>query len=670
MDEYSCPMRLCIWSGLRQSAWRKRSVVLVAIISLALPVWAQVFDMERDRVQMASLSGLMRFHTGDDADGKLGWARADFDDSTWPLISSDKDWSSQGYKGLSGFAWYRFKVVVPDDRKQLALYIPQIRTSYQVFADGKLVGSFGGFPPKATVYAIRRHVVLLAPEHGSQMEIAIRVWHWPQWAMYFGGGMTNAPRIGDNDVLNDWKSVQDKASFWDLLAQNCSALLNLLYGCAGLALFLMRRKEREYLWYGLSGIFFGSVFLVNDYATFHDVAELVSDPSTDMLAAAGFFSFFLFVWMMMGGRRTVWVWLTVASLCLHAGMWIVLATTNLPIATGNILLLLIDTPISVGPVVLLAQGVKRGDPEARFLLIPVGLNTLANWIGNVLVVILTAGYTWIIPLWTLWNRTFDWPFPFSLYDLSIWILLLAIVAIVVVRFARSRQEEDQYKSELEAARAVQQLLIPEKMPEVPSFRIESAYRPSRQVGGDFFYIRPESEQCVLLVVGDVSGKGLKAAMTVNLMVGALRTLPTLTPGQILAALNQGLMGQMQQGFVTCCAVRIARDGAVIIANAGHLPPYLDGIEVPVAPGLPLGITSGLVYEETALQLNPDSSLTLVTDGVVEARNAKGELFGFERTVAISDASADEIATAAEQFGQDDDITVLKITRLADAPSSG
>jgi len=663
-------MRLCIRFGSRLSKWRMPSVVLIAMISLALPLCAQTFDLEHDRVKMASLSGLMRFHTGDDPEGKLGWAHADFDDSQWPLISSEKDWSSQGYPGLSGFAWYRFKVIVPDDHKQFALYIPQIRTSYQVFADGKLVGSFGGFPPNATVYAIRRHVVLLTPEHGGQMEIAIRVWHWPQWAMYFGGGMTSAPRIGDADVLNDWKTVQDKGDLWELSAQNCSALLNLLYGCAGLALFLMRRKEREYLWYGLSGIFFGFVFLVNDYATFHDVAELVSDPSTDMLAAAGFFSFFMFVWMMMGGRRTVWVWLTVASFCLHAATWIVLATSDLPISTGNILLLLIDIPISVGPVVLLAQGVRRGDLEARLLLIPVGLNTLANWIGNVLIVILTAGYTWIRPMWTLWDRTFDWPFPFSLYDLSIWILQLAIVAIVVVRFARSRREEDQFKSELEAARAMQQLLIPEKMPAVPGFRIESAYRPAKQVGGDFFYIRPEGEQGDLLIVGDVSGKGLKAAMTVNLIVGALRTLPAMTPGHVLAALNDGLIGQMQDGFVTCCVARIGADGKVTLANAGHLPPYRDGIEMNVTPGLPLGISSGIEYEETVFSLEPGSSLTLVTDGVVEARDSKGQLFGFERTAAISDESADQIAAAAEQFGQDDDITVLKIRRLAHDPSGG
>jgi hypothetical protein len=643
-----------------------RSVAPLVLAALALPVCGQVFDMEHDRVQMAPLDGMMRFHTGDDAEGKLGWARADFDDSTWPLISSDKDWSSQGYPGLSGFAWYRFKVIVPDDQKQLALYIPQIRTSYQVFTDGKLVGSFGGFPPNGTVYQEHHHVVLLPQEHGGQMEIAIRVWHWPRWANYNGGGLRGIPRIGDAGILDEWKSLQDKVTFWDLSAQNYSALLNLLYAFIGLALYLMRRNEREYLWYSLSGFGFGLSLLVSSYAAFRDVPEFVSDPLTDMLLAVGFSSFFMFVWILMGARRTVWLWLTVASIALHAAIWIALVGTNLSVAAGVVLFLLIDIPVSVGPVVLLAQGVRRGQPEARLLLIPVALNTLANWIGDVLWAAVAAGISWVRPVWTLWSRTFFWPFTFGLLDLSIWILLLAILAIVVVRFVRSRREEDQFKGELEAARAVQQLLIPEKMPDVPGFRIESAYSPSRQVGGDFFYIRPESEQSVLLVVGDVSGKGLKAAMTVNLMVGALRTLPTLTPGQILAALNQGLMGQMQHGFVTCCAVRIARDGAVIVANAGHLPPYLDGIEVPLAPGLPLGISSGLVFDETTFRLDAGSSLTLVTDGVVEARDAKGELFGFERTAAISDASADQIAQAAERFGQDDDITVLKITRLADA----
>ena len=107
----------------------------------------------------------------------------------------------------------------------------------------------------------------------------------------------------------------------------------------------------------------------------------------------------------------------------------------------------------------------------------------------------------------------------------------------------------------------QQRLVPPAV-DVPGFRIESVYKPAAHVGGDFFYIRPLERGGVLVVVGDVSGKGLKAAMTVNLVIGALRTMPPLPPTRILAALNRGLVGQMQGGFVTCCAVRVDRGGAM------------------------------------------------------------------------------------------------------------
>ena len=171
-----------------------------------------------------------------------------FDDSNWPLISSGRSWSEQGYKDYGGFAWYRFKVLLPREHRQLGLYIPRIMTSYRVFADGKLVGSFGGFPPNGTVYSLHQHLVLLPTEQGGHIEIAIRVWHSPQWAMYNGGGMTGAPRIGDAGQLKDWMTLQNRNAFWELSAQDYLALLNFLYGTAGFALFLMRRNERLYLW--------------------------------------------------------------------------------------------------------------------------------------------------------------------------------------------------------------------------------------------------------------------------------------------------------------------------------------------------------------------------------------------------------------------------------------
>jgi phosphoserine phosphatase RsbU/P len=167
------------------------------------------------------------------------------------------------------------------------------------------------------------------------------------------------------------------------------------------------------------------------------------------------------------------------------------------------------------------------------------------------------------------------------------------------------------------------------------------------------------------VVGDVSGKGLRAAMTVAALIGTLRSIPQVSPGWILNALNIGLAGNLQGGFVSCCAARITHDGRVTIASAGHLSPYRNGAEVEVDAGLPLGIDPKFEYEERPFLLQPAERLTFVSDGVVEARNASGELFGFARTEAISNQPANSIAEAAMQFAQQDDITVLSITRTGE-----
>jgi serine phosphatase RsbU (regulator of sigma subunit) len=198
--------------------------------------------------------------------------------------------------------------------------------------------------------------------------------------------------------------------------------------------------------------------------------------------------------------------------------------------------------------------------------------------------------------------------------------------------------------------------------DVPGFKIESVYVPAKQVGGDFFRVQPGDDGSVLVVVGDVSGKGLKAAMTVSAIMGALRDYPSLKPTDVLSHLNRVLYGQIG-GFVTCCATLIATDGAMTLANAGNPAPYRNGVEMAVEPGLPLGMTAESAYAETRHQLAVNDFLTFVSDGVVEATNARGELYGFERTQAISTESAEKVARAAQAFGQEDDITVLSVTRI-------
>jgi serine phosphatase RsbU (regulator of sigma subunit) len=239
--------------------------------------------------------------------------------------------------------------------------------------------------------------------------------------------------------------------------------------------------------------------------------------------------------------------------------------------------------------------------------------------------------------------------------------ILALLTILFREQRRIAQDRAAMAGEMEAAREIQQYLIPEKMPLTPGLTIRSVYQPSREVGGDFFQVLPDARDgSTLIVVGDVAGKGLKAGMLSALIVGSIRTSFKFTsdPSKILVLLNERLQGR---GLVTCMAMRIDGEGKVDLANAGHLPPYVNGKELILDGALPLGALPDLLFPTTRIQLDTGDAMLLVSDGVVEARNEGGELFGFERTAAISGKSAAQIAQAAQAFGQEDDITVLTLT---------
>ncbi len=239
------------------------------------------------------------------------------------------------------------------------------------------------------------------------------------------------------------------------------------------------------------------------------------------------------------------------------------------------------------------------------------------------------------------------------------------------RYARTHTEMALLESEMAAARQVQQLILPAQDQSFPGYTVESAYQPSRQVGGDFFQIFPAGKCGLLIVIGDVAGKGLPAAMLVSLLVGSIRATAEETndPVLMLRRLHDRLFGRMGDGFSTALAARISDDGLVTIANAGHLSPYLDGEEVQLPGALPLGVDGGGQYEATAFQLRPGSRLTFYSDGVVEAQKPDGELFGFDRARTISMQPAAAIVDAAVRFGQSDDITVVTIERLPTTESS-
>jgi hypothetical protein len=317
-------------------------------------------------------------------------------------------------------------------------------------------------------------------------------------------------------------------------------------------------------------------------------------------------------------------------------------------------------------IVLVIFAFRRRLDAERWLLAVVAMladifQAFGNWFNS--------GMRWTH--WTFWASLQKPLFSIAGNHFDIQSLLNTLL-LVAITFAAWRFQTEQTRrqgrrdEEFRSAQQVQQVLIPQELPHLPGFSVDAIYKPAGEVGGDFYQIVGTPQGGLLAVIGDVSGKGMPAAMTVALLVGTVRTLAhyTQSPGEILAAMNLRMLSRTQGGFTTCLVLRADADGKLTVANAGHIAPYLNGVELAVESGLPLGLAAAVTYPEAAFTLHPDAHLTLVTDGVVEARNAAGELFGFDRTAAMSCESADQIAKTAELFGQDDDITVLTVERRA------
>jgi serine phosphatase RsbU (regulator of sigma subunit) len=255
--------------------------------------------------------------------------------------------------------------------------------------------------------------------------------------------------------------------------------------------------------------------------------------------------------------------------------------------------------------------------------------------------------------------------PFTPQAILSTVLVLSIAYAV---YLEERERRIALQQEYKSAQELQRVLIPQSLPSLQGYAVTSAYQPAQQVGGDFFQLIEKEDGSAVLILGDVSGKGLKAAMTVSLIVGTVRTLVEMTddPAEILAGLNRRLHGRLNNGFATCLVLRFDSEGACVLANAGHLAPFLNRDDMSLPNALPLGLDPDATYERTEFRLAVGDRLTFYTDGLLEARNPEGEIFSFERVHALMATMPDakQATEAAVAFGQDDDITVLTLTRLA------
>ncbi len=260
----------------------------------------------------------------------------------------------------------------------------------------------------------------------------------------------------------------------------------------------------------------------------------------------------------------------------------------------------------------------------------------------------------------------------------------AAPALRVGQLVREQQAEaatrQRFEQELEVARLIQQNFLPKELPQLPNWQLAAYYRPAREVGGDFYDVIPIDDGRLGVVIGDVTDKGVPAALVMAATRSVLRASAQrlVDPGAVLERVNEHLCPDMpEKMFVTCLyGVLDPATGHFRFANAGHDLPYVKtatGSEELRARGMPLGLMSGMVYEEKETVLEPGETLLLHSDGIVEAHDPAGSMFGFPRLKAdvaqfhgghdlIDEVLADLRSHTGPGAEQEDDITMVVITR--------
>jgi hypothetical protein len=633
------------------------------------------------------IDGLWQFHLGDD----LRWAQAGFDDSKWEQLPADRPWGDAGHRGYTGFAWYRRQVALnPADKNPLALYLPELFCVADVYWNGVKVGGIGTPPPHPFWYFMPRPVAVPLPSApgASSGTLAIRL-----WAPVLGaatvpdlGGFQEAPQLGYAPLI---QQMQERWVEHNLRVYAIRYALWVVVFCAGLiALILWLRSPSQWILLCVGAYlipFVIALFVELLFLSFSMKFAMAVDWLTECVQDTAF----LFLILLLAGlpnrpgvrgfRFWKWVCLAASAVSLFKTILVELAVLLMPEPhpafysfLRRSLNILSGTNLLFLPLVLLGCLVfgKRRLSSLLFM----AAVALDQYLGIVSGII-GAYFPHLHSMLRFLHGT--------LFDLggstvkattiSTFLLLLAIIYAVWDQLSRELAQQRRVNAELKAAQEVQTLLVAAEERGAHGYAVASVYRPASEVGGDFFQVIPLEGDGTLIVAGDVSGKGLRAAMTVSLIVGAVRTLAERdsNPAAVLAGLNRRLIGRTQGGFATCCAVRIDPTGQASMANAGHCQPYLDGREVELPAGLPLGLVDGIAYDEIALAIAHGQQLTLVSDGVVEARNHQGELYGFERLSQLMQnrPTAEQLARTAIDFGQDDDITVLTVTRLAAEPAA-
>jgi hypothetical protein len=680
-SRFSLLLLLIVWFGL--DAWS---------LAQAVPVAAAPIEHITVGDSTAPLNGPWKFHIGDSpvdpASHAPLWAEPGFDDSNWETVDLTPPdgsldpvygvsgmvpgWTDRGHARHWGYAWYRIRVQVDvPPGKRLALAGPSaVDDGYEVLQDGNLLGSFGGFSSSRPVVYSTQPMMFALPQSpdGSPTTrvLAFRVWMEPSTLKDFPdvGGLRTAPLLGEaGAVAANYQLLR----FEHFRADAHLIVLAMLFGLLAVmafSLILFDRSDRVYVWLGATFL----LIMVYDamtvlVASTQDLSVANGDLIRLVILRPLMSAAWLMVWWnWFGLQRPSWLPRAAAVLtllyALSTAMDRDLFLTAVPhplSSTFSIMYLVTRWLFPLLTLVCVVYGIRR-----------VGLE---GW--SVLPAVILWGIAQFTTEFQFLSIHLNW-FPFGLQvtiqDIGNILLVGVIAGLLVRRLLVTVRRQRLMELDVKQAQEVQRVILPEPIATLPGLAIESEYRPAREVGGDFFQIVPHpSNGSMLIVAGDVAGKGLQAGMLVALLVGAIRTSAHFDPDPlaVLKVLNQRLCGR-SHAAATCLALRIAADGGAVLANAGHMPPYLNGQPVEIEGSLPLGMIEDAEFSVLQFRFSQGDQLLLMSDGIAEATDLNGNLFGFERVLDLvrNSASAAAIATAAQNFGQEDDISVISITRTA------
>jgi len=583
------------------------------------------------------------------------WAQPGFDDLGWANSLPSPD----SYLPPGPYQWTRCQL----DLRPLAQTGPvfvQVEefSAWQVFVDGKEVGSFGNLETgRYSMNLVRRFPLPQSSSEGGVILVALRETRRGLPPVRYSA-MVAPISAGSQQTLIDQTSLAIVEGF---ARRRVQFICYGFFGVGGIFLLILSsvdRSRKDLFWLGMVAL------TTLDLRT-NELAQVLLAPYphwvqlTCLWLGQWLFVPYVCFFFSLTGRRVPRFYLIVAS-----ATPILVAPAVLSFVWGPRIDQVLWWWSYWSPWMLTVVGVfgviSSTSPVAAFWPvwnIPPGLRPIF-WVSMIWATGETANAAAHLPLFSTLDPT---GFVREYRALVAAPVMLAMIFLLARRQKEMAEERSELQAEMRSAQEMQQLLMPAALDLQPWIQVEAAYLPAKDVGGDFYFCR-RAGSGQLVVIGDVSGKGLRAAMLASNIVGALRNEDAGDPGVVLARLNEVVLQAHSGGFVTCLCALFEPGGLLRAANAGHIAPYIDGAELAIENGLPLGIVSGGSYADSSFLLE-GKAVTLLSDGVLEARDAKGELLGFERMAALTSRPAAEIARAAQKWGQEDDITVLTVTGL-------